>query len=96
MGEYPASLEALTHAERAYQHLESPGFGLSTVALVRASVFYEQGRLDDAIVSAQKAEHGFAHLGQEERRMRALFLRASIRYEAGEIGSAVALFQQVF
>ncbi|MEO8382687.1 MAG: tetratricopeptide repeat protein [Acidobacteriota bacterium] len=95
LGEYPSALEALTHAERAYQHLRSPGFGLSTVALVRASVFYEQGRLDEAAESAEKAEHGFAHIGQEERRMRAVFLRASISYEAGDVSSAVLLFQEV-
>lgn len=95
LGKYPAALEALTHADRAYRELRSPGFGLSTVALVRASVLYEQGLLDEAAASAEKAEHGFAHLGQEERRMRALFLRASIRFEAGQIASAMTLFAQV-
>jgi tetratricopeptide (TPR) repeat protein len=95
LGEYPSALEALTHAERAYRQLRSPGFGLSTVALVRASVLYGQGLLDEAVASAEKAEHGFAHIGQEERRMRALFLRASIKYERQEIPGAVELFEQV-
>ena len=95
LGKFPSALDALIHAERAYQHLREPSFGLSTVALVRASVLYEQGLLDDAMASAKRAEYGFAHIGQEERRMRALFLRASISYEAGDVSRAVPLFQQV-
>jgi len=95
LGEYPAALEALTHAERAYRHLSSSGLGLSTVALVRASVLCEQGRLVEALESAEKAEHGFAHIGQEERRMRAVFLRGTIKFETGQIADAVLLFQQV-
>lgn len=94
-GEFPSALDALTHAERAYRNLRSPGFGLSSVALVRAGVLLEQDRLDDAAAWAEKAEAGFAHLGQEERRMRAVFLRGSIQYEAAEIASAVKLFERV-
>ena len=94
-GELPAALEALTHAERAYRHLQSPGFGLSSVALARAAVFCEQDRLEEAAACAEQAEHGFAHIGQEDRRMRAVFLRGSIKYEAGEIATVVTLFRQV-
>lgn len=95
LGEFPAALEALTHAERSYRELKSAGLGMATVALVRASVLYEQGRLDEASRSAEIAEHGFAHLGQEERRMRAIYLRASIKYEARDLETAVAVFRQV-
>lgn len=95
LGKYPPALEALHHAERAYRRLRSPGFGLATVALVHASVLYGQGVLDEAILSAEKAERAFAHLGMDERRMRALFLRASIKYELREISAAIQLFEQV-
>jgi tetratricopeptide (TPR) repeat protein len=95
LGEYPAALDSLTHSERAYRELLSPGFGLSTVALLRSSVFYEQGLLDQAMMSAERAEQGFAHLAQEEGRMRAIFLRASIKYEARDLPHAIALFEQV-
>jgi len=94
-GQFPAALEALTRAERAYRNLLSPAFGLSTVALLRASVLCEQDRLDEAMAWAEKAEVGFAHLGQEERRMRAVFLRGSIGYEAGDIATVIKLFRQV-
>ena len=94
-GEFHGALEALTHAERAYRNLHSPAFGLAGVALIRAGVLLEQGRLDEAATWAEKAEAGFAHLGQEEHRMRAVFLRGSITYEAGETGMAVQLFERV-
>ena len=94
-GEFPMALEALTHAERAYLELRSPDFGLASVALIRGGVLLEQDRLDEAERWAAKAETGFAGIGQEERRMRAIFLRGSIRYEAGDIASAVKLFEQV-
>jgi tetratricopeptide (TPR) repeat protein len=94
-GEFPSALEALTHAERAYRQLRSPGFGLSSVALIRAGVLLEQDHLDEAAAWAEKAETGFAHLGQEERRMRAVFLRGSIKYKGGQVASAVQLFERV-
>jgi tetratricopeptide (TPR) repeat protein len=95
LGQFPESLESLLRAERAYKHLASPSLGLSTVALVRASVLYGQQRLDEAVVTAERAEHGFAHLGDDDRRMTALFLRASIKFEARSLGEAAALFRQV-
>lgn len=94
-GEFPAALEALTHAERAYDNLASPGFGLASVALIRAGVLLEQDRLDEAAAWAEKAEVGFERIGQEERRMRAVFLHGSIKYEAGEIATAMKLFERV-
>ena len=94
-GELPSALDALTHAERAYRHLKSAGLGLSTVALVRASVLCEQDRLDEAAAWAEKAEQGFAHIAQEERRTRAVYLRGSITYEMGDVPTAIRLFEQV-
>jgi tetratricopeptide (TPR) repeat protein len=94
-GEFSAAFEALRHAERAYGSLRSPGFGISSVALLRAGILCEQDRLTEAAAWAEKAEAGFAHLGQEERRMRAVFLRGSIKYEAGEFAAVIKLFEQV-
>lgn len=94
-GQFAAAFEALRHAERAYRQLRSPGFGLSSLALLRAGILCEQDRLDEAAAWAERAESGFAHLGQDERRMRAVFLRGSITYEAGDISTVIKLFQQV-
>lgn len=95
LGEFPASLESLTQAERAYRHLKSPAFGLSSVALTRASVLCEQDCLDEAAAWAEKAEQGFAHLGQEQRRIHAVFAHGGIKYKAGDVANGVTLFQQV-
>jgi tetratricopeptide (TPR) repeat protein len=95
LGQYPEALESLLRAERAYKHLASPSLGLSTVALVRGYVLCDQQRLDEAAAMAERAEYGFAHLGDEDRRMTALYLRAGIKFEARDISDAASLFRQV-
>jgi tetratricopeptide (TPR) repeat protein len=95
LGRLPAALESLVHAERAFKKIASPGSGLSSVALIRAGVFYQQQRLDEAARIAEIAEQGFAHLGDDDRKMAALYLRASIKYEAFELQAAAELFRQL-
>ena len=95
LGEFSEALDSLSRAERAYRRLTSPSLGLSTVALVRAGVYYQQQRLDDAAAMAERAEEGFAHLGDDERRMSALYLRASIRFEELQLDAAASLFRQL-
>ncbi|HEX7154988.1 MAG TPA: hypothetical protein VF618_26160 [Thermoanaerobaculia bacterium] len=95
LGQFPEAHGSLDHAERAYRRVTHNALGLSMVALVRAAVMYEQQRLDDAMVIAQRAELGFSHLGDDKRRMDARFLRASILFEAGAAGDAATLFQEV-
>lgn len=95
LGRLPEAHLSLDRAERFHRRYQPNGRGLSIVALLRAGVFYEQWRLDDAIAWAERAEHGFAHAGQEKRRMDAVFLRASILFEAGRAGDAIPLFRQV-
>jgi len=95
LGQCAEALESLVRAERAYKRLASPSLGLSSVALVRATVLYEQQRLDEADAIAERAEHGFAHLGDDDRRMTALLLRGSIRFEARNLSEAATLFRRV-
>lgn len=94
-GELPLALDALTNAERAYRQLTFGAVGLSSVALVRASVLCEQELLSEAAECAERAERGFAYLGQEERRMSAVFLRGTIQLEARDVEAAVRLYDQV-
>jgi tetratricopeptide (TPR) repeat protein len=95
LGRFDAALDALTHAERAYRRLTSWALGLATVAFVRATVLNEQQRPDEAATMAAHAERTFAHLGDDERRMRALFLRAYITFEQHHLVEATTLFEQV-
>jgi tetratricopeptide (TPR) repeat protein len=94
LGDFREAHESLNRAERAYGKLTSQSFGMATVALVRAAAYYQQEMLAEAEDMARKAEIGFAHLGDDDRRMRALHLRGSIRYEARDIGAAVELFHR--
>jgi tetratricopeptide (TPR) repeat protein len=65
------------------------------VALGRSAAFYYQQRLDEAAAMAAHAEQGFSHLGDIDRRMDALYLRAGIKFEAGSLSEAATLFRQV-
>lgn len=95
LGRFNEALESLARAERAYRDLASAGFGLAHVALVRAAVLYEQQRLDEAAAIAEDAERGFRHLGDDERVMNAVYLRACIKLEAADLGNAIELYQHV-
>jgi len=95
LGEFKEAHESLTHAEHMHKRLASAALGLARVAYTRAIVLYEQQQLNDAAAMAERAEHAFAHLGDDDLRTKAVFLRGGVRYEARELESAVALFQQV-
>jgi tetratricopeptide (TPR) repeat protein len=95
LGRFDAALDSLTHAERAYRRLTSSALGLATVAFVRATVLNEQQRHEQAAAMAEQAEMAFAHLGDDERRMRALCLRAYIAFEQRNLVDATTLFEQV-
>jgi tetratricopeptide (TPR) repeat protein len=95
LGRFEAALESLARAERAHRKLHSPTLGIACVTFVRAEVLCDQQRYDDAMAVAEQAEMAFAHIGDDERRMRALFLRADIRYEQQMLVEATSLFEQV-
>jgi tetratricopeptide (TPR) repeat protein len=95
LGQFPEAHRSLDRAERCYGRVANSGPGLSMVTLVRAGVLYEQQRLPEAMATALRAEQGFAHAGDDQRRMDALFLRAGITYEAGDPDAAIALFRQI-
>jgi tetratricopeptide (TPR) repeat protein len=95
LGQFDAALDSLTRAERAYRRLTSSALGMATVAFVRASVLNEQQRHDEAADVAEQAERAFAHLGDDDRRMRALCLRADIKFEQRNLVEATRLFEQI-
>jgi tetratricopeptide (TPR) repeat protein len=95
LAEFDDALESLRRAEDAYQHLRSSGRGLGAVELVRAGVYYERGELRKATEHVDRAEHGFAHLGLERQRMKAVWLRGEIAYEALDYVGVRDIFEQV-
>jgi tetratricopeptide (TPR) repeat protein len=95
LGQFAEAQTSLDRAERAYEITPHNGLGLSIVALVRAGVLYAQLRTEEAMAMAERAERGFAHAGDEKRRMDATFLRASIMYEAGNANAALGVFRRL-
>jgi tetratricopeptide (TPR) repeat protein len=95
LGRFPEALEACRRAERAYGQLRSPGLGLASVSYVRGCILFEQQQYDAAATAAEIAERGFSHLGQDERQMWAVHLRANIAFEQKQIDAAMSLFQRI-
>ncbi|HYI11654.1 MAG TPA: tetratricopeptide repeat protein [Thermoanaerobaculia bacterium] len=95
LGRFDEAVDSLRCAEREYGRLTSPILSLADVDLARAAVYYQLEELERAATHAERAEHTFAQLGQEHRRLKALLLRGSIRYLALDLGTASAIFQQV-
>jgi tetratricopeptide (TPR) repeat protein len=96
LGRFDEALEDCKRAERAYRELRSPGLGLATVAYLRGCIYFEQQRYTEALLSAETAERGFSHLGQDERQMWAVNLRANIAFEQRRLDTALVLFRQVY
>ncbi|HYI07612.1 MAG TPA: tetratricopeptide repeat protein [Thermoanaerobaculia bacterium] len=95
LGQLPQAHDSLDRAERAYRKSPKDSLGPSITALVRAGVLYEQERFDEAMATAERAELGFAHSSDEQRRMDALFLRGAILQRSGQPRGAVPLFLQI-
>jgi tetratricopeptide (TPR) repeat protein len=95
LGRFDAALDSLKRAERAYHQLTSSALGMSRVAYVRATVLCDQQRLDEAAVLAEAAEQGFAHLGDNHRRMASIYLRAYINYEQHDLGVSISLYKEI-
>ena len=72
LGKLEQALESARRAERAYSRLSSSGHSLATLALLRAAIFYQGDELAEAAEQAEQAERGYAHIGQEHLRMKAV------------------------
>ncbi|HET9146359.1 MAG TPA: hypothetical protein VFN81_09770 [Sphingomicrobium sp.] len=95
LAEFDEALKALEQAANAYEHLRSSGQGLASVELVRAAVYYERGELQEAAKYVALAEQGYAHLGLERQRMKAVLLRGQVAYESLRYAESGAIMQNV-
>jgi tetratricopeptide (TPR) repeat protein len=95
LAKFDEALDSLHRAEQAYEQLRSSERGLAAVELVRAIVYYERGELQNASRHVERAEHGFAYLRLERERMKAVWLRGEIAYEALDYVGAADIFQAV-
>lgn len=95
LGRYDEGLESLRRAERAYRALTWPAFGLASVAHVRASILLEQERYEEASEAAAIAEQAFSYLGDDDRQMGALFMRAIVAFQRRQLETAIELFRRI-
>lgn len=95
LAEFDEALESLRQAERAYVHVRSGGYGLAAVELGRSAVYYERGEFQEAARYVDLAERGYADLGLERQRMKAVYLRGAIKYQMLDLAEASSTFQRV-
>lgn len=95
LGNLPAALDALTRAERAFRKGPAPELGVAIVSFVRATVLWEQERLDDALDEVRKATRAFEELRLTSRYVAARTAHGVILYQAKRFAEAHAMFAQV-
>jgi tetratricopeptide (TPR) repeat protein len=95
LGRYPEALLALDRAEEAFNETTVPGPEVASVNYVRATVFYETFRLDDAARLARAAAEEFLVFGESERHKHARLLEGTILFEAGDLGGAALVFRSL-
>jgi tetratricopeptide (TPR) repeat protein len=96
VGRFKDAEEALDRAEEAFEgddHVEP--FDLAIVAYVRATLFCQMERFNDAIDCARSAAETFHIYGDTRRYLSALLAEAVGYYSADRDGEAVPLFERV-
>jgi len=92
LGAYPAALEALDHATRAYRQLPLPDFELAIVSFVRATIFQKSEQLDRAIGLAEESARVFASFGDHQRYTFARMVTAGAYFHQQRYADALQVF----
>jgi tetratricopeptide (TPR) repeat protein len=85
---YDDALGALDQAERYFSQATVSEFDLATVAYVRTEIFYDLGRLSEALLLVGNCARVFAQFGDQERYLRSRLIEGTIRYKSGDIRAA--------
>jgi len=96
VGRFKEAQEALGRAEEAFEgddHVEP--FDLAIVAYVRATIYCEMQRFEDAIICARSAAATFHIYGDTRRYLSALLVEAVGDYGAGRDREAVVILERV-
>lgn len=94
LGRFAEALTALRDAEKLLD--ESPGsdpHDLAIVWLIRATVFTELGRLEEAQTFARRAAQVFRDYGDRDREFTALLVEAHCLYFAGDNAAAATAYE---
>jgi tetratricopeptide (TPR) repeat protein len=95
LGEYPAALDALDHAEREIAHLGKHAYELASLAYIRASVLMYTDRLTEATQKAAESAEIFAAYGDVQWWARARSVEAGVLFYRSEFADAARAFEQL-
>lgn len=85
---YDEAVHALDQAEQNFSQETISDFDLAMVAYVRAQVFFELGRLSEALLLLEKCTRVFADFGHQKRYLLSRLVEGAIRYKSGDIRAA--------
>jgi tetratricopeptide (TPR) repeat protein len=80
LGRFPAALDALDHAKRAYERADANPSDLALLLYTRGIVLYRSARTSEAEHCADEAAAIFSATGDRVRHLHARMLRATVRY----------------
>lgn len=92
---YPAALDAVDQAERAYRRLPLPEFYLAMCDYVRASVFARMDRFHEARAYARRSGETFLAFRDFERFRNARSIEAQVLFDNGAFVEAHNLYEEL-
>jgi tetratricopeptide (TPR) repeat protein len=92
LGRYPEAIDALDIAERGFAQSPVAAFSRALVDYVRAVVYVETERLDDARRLARNCARVFRQFGEDERYIHAKIVEASVLFDQHRYREARDLF----
>jgi tetratricopeptide (TPR) repeat protein len=92
LGRFAEALDALDIAENAYARTPVATFSLALVQYLRAVIFFETERLDEATRLARGAARVFRQFGEDERYLHAKIVEAGVLFHRNRFADALALF----
>jgi tetratricopeptide (TPR) repeat protein len=95
LGRFPAALDALDHAKRAYERADANPFDLAVLLYMRGVVLSRSARADGAEKCADEAAKIFQATGDRVRYLHARMLRATVRYSQQNFASARDDYRQL-
>lgn len=95
LGRFAEALDALDIAENAYGRTPVATFSLALVQYLRAVIFFETERLDEATHLARRAARVFRQFGEDERYIHAKIVEAGVLFDRKRFADALELFMSL-
>ncbi|HKS22526.1 MAG TPA: hypothetical protein VJZ76_07000 [Thermoanaerobaculia bacterium] len=92
LSRFAEGLDALDIAEQAYARTPVATFSLALVQYLRAVIFFETERLDDATRLARRAARIFRQFGEDDRYLHAKIVEGGVLFHRHRFAEALELF----